>query len=144
MDANIKLLHTFPSHVPLPYYMDYAGYRSTGREQELLRDMEYLHQMYPGEVKRYQKRIAQMLDQMDYEGSMIYDEYPDYTSLRGLADSMVRVLRQEDDAEPDTDRYTRTEESWELIRDMVQVLLCDEICKRRHGGRRGNYFWMNG
>lgn len=141
MDMNFKLLHTFPSRVPLPYYMDYPGYRGAKQEQEILKDMEYLQQVYPVTVKQYQRRVAEILDKMDYEGSMIYDEYPDFTSMRSMTDSIIRIMQNEDKELPEEQQLP--EEKWNWLRDMIQVLLCDEIYKRRHGGRRGKIFWMN-
>lgn len=55
---------------------------------------------------------------------MIYDEYPDRYSLQALAKSMQKVLETEEENAPGED--------------MIQVLLCGEIYKRRHGGRRGS------
>ena len=91
-------------------------------EKELLSDLEYLQQTYPGEVRRCQRRIAEILDKYDYEGSMIYDEYPDRLSLYRIADTVGKILEQE---------------SEKVSGDLIQVLVCDEIYKRRHGGRRG-------
>ena len=91
-----------------------------------MQDLEYLQQMYPGDVRRYQKRIAEILDKTDYEGSMIYDEYPDRYSLQALAKSMRKVLENEEQNAP--------------AEDMIQVLLFNEVYKRRHGGRRGSFF----
>ena len=112
---------------PLPFYMAYPGYYSPGGEQELLQDLEYLQQTYPCEVKRCQKRIAEILDKTDYEGSMIYDEYPDRCSLQALAGSIRKVLENEEEEPP--------------AESMIQVLLCNEVYKRRHGGRRGKYIF---
>lgn len=138
MDYKPRILHTFPSQIPLPYYMTYPGYMGATQERELVRDMEYLQQAYPGEVKRYQRRVAQILDKMDYEGSMIYDEYPDVGSLRRMVDGIIKVLQNEDEKLPEAER--EPSEKWDWMRDLIQVLLCNEIYKRRHGGRRGNIF----
>ena len=87
MEFHSKLLQPLPENEargwkgPLPFYMTYPGYLGPGKERELIQDLEYLQQMYPGDVKRYQKRIVDILDTADYEGSMIYDEYPDRYSL---------------------------------------------------------------
>ena len=110
---------------PLPFYMTYPDYRGAENEARLLQDLEYLQQMYPGDVRRYQKRIAEILDKTDYEGSMIYDEYPDRYSLQALAKSMRKVLENEEQNAP--------------AEDMIQVLLFNEVYKRRHGGRRGSF-----
>lgn len=107
---------------PLPFYMTYPGYYGPGQEAMLLRDLEYLQQLYPADVKRFQKRVAEVLDKTDYEGSMIYDEYPDRYSLRAMAGSILRILQKEEENPPSED--------------MVQVLLYNEVYKRRHGGRR--------
>lgn len=112
---------------PLPFYMTYPDYYGPVREAQLLQDLEYLQQLYPNDVKRYQRRIAEILDKADYEGSMIYDEYPDKCSLQALAGSMRKVLEREEEKAP--------EES------MIQVLLFNEVYKRRHGGRRGSFFF---
>ncbi len=107
---------------PLPFYMAYPGYYGPGQEAMLLRDLEYLQQLYPADVKRFQKRIAEVLDKADYEGSMIYDEYPDRYSLRAMAGSILKILQKEEENPP--------------AEDMIQVLLYNEVYKRRHGGRR--------
>jgi len=138
MDYKPRILHTFPSQIPLPYYMTYPGYMGAEQERALVRDMEYLQQAYPGEVKRYQRRVAEILDKMDYEGSMIYDEYPDVGSIRRMVDSIIKVLQIEAENLPETERMTS--EKWSWMADLIQVLLCNEIYKRRHGGRRGKIF----
>ncbi len=119
----------------LPYYMTYPGPYGTRREDTVIRDMEYLQQLYPLEVRRYQRRVAQILDRMDYEGSMIYDEYPDRFSLERLAKGIINILQREE-------RETAVEnptppEKWIWLQDLILVLLYNEVYKRRHGGRRG-------
>ena len=131
MEFHSKLLQPLPEdkvrgwNGPLPFYMTYPDYRGAENEARLLRDLEYLQQMYPGDVRRCQRRIAEILDRTDYEGSMIYDEYPDRYSLQALAGSMCRILESEEGDPP--------------AEEMIQVLLFNEIYKRRHGGRRGSF-----
>ena len=82
-------------HRILPFYMTYPemGQRT---EQDNMRDLEYLQQMYPYEVRRYQRRVSEILDRMDYEGSMIYDEYPDRYSLERLAETVWNIIKMEE------------------------------------------------
>lgn len=135
MDFKPGMIQSFPGNVPLPFYMTYPGYLRPDQESAILKDLEYLQQTYPGEVKNYQRRIAEMLDKLDYEGSMIYDEYPDRYGIMRLTRAMLDVLkREEDKMQPDT---PAAPEKWEWMEEMIQVLLCNEIYKRRHGGRRG-------
>lgn len=134
MDFNPGNLQRFPGNVPLPFYMTYPGYLRPEQESAILRDLEYFQQTYPGEVKRYQRKIAEILDKMDYEGSMIYDEYPDRYTINYTARSIVEILRREEEAQ--MDNSPANPEKWKWLEDMVHVLLVHEIYKRRHGGRR--------
>ena len=108
--------------VARPFFMTLPGYPGRMDEKQLLSDLEYLQQTYPGEVRRCQRRIAEILDKYDYEGSMIYDEYPDRFSLYRIADTIGKILERE---------------AGKVSGDLIQVLVCDEIYKRRHGGKRG-------
>ena len=138
MDIKPKIIHNFPGQGPLPFYMTYPGYMGAEQEQTLIQDMEYLQQAYPVEVKHFQHRVAEILDKMDYEGSMIYDEFPDFGSMRRMTEGIVKILQNEDRKQSGEQRIS--EEKWAWIPDMIQVLLCNEIYKRRHGGRRGTIF----
>ena len=93
----------------------------------MTRDLEYLQEMYPAEAKKYQKVIAGILDRLDYEGSMIYDEYPDKWQIYRLTQIVVNELKQTEDEKQD----------WDRITEFVQVLLCCEIYKRRHINQNG-------
>ncbi len=119
----------------LPFYMTYPLPMFYQEEDSITRDLEYLQQMYPAEAKRYQKVIAGILDKLDYEGSMIYDEYPDKWQLYKLSkDILDRIKRQEEQENPDKEIPA---EKWEWMGDLVQILLFYEIYKRRHNSRRG-------
>lgn len=135
MDWNPRLLHSYPGNVPLPFFMAHPGYLPAEQEKALLQDFEYFQQTYPLEVKRYMQKIAEILDKFDYEGSMIYDEYPDRYSLQRLAGTIVQILKREEQDFPEEKRTSA--DKWIWLQDMIQVLLCNEICKRRHGGRKG-------
>lgn len=118
----------------LPFYMTYPLPLYYQEEDTATRDLEYLRQMYPMEAKRYQKVIVSMLDKLDYEGSMIYDECPDKWQLYRLSQSIVeQIKRQETTEMPETDS---SKEKWESVSEMVQVLLFYEIYRRRHNNNR--------
>ena len=135
MDWNPRLLHSYPGNVPLPFFMAHPGYLPAEQEKALLQDFEYFQQTYPLEVKRYMQKVAEILDKFDYEGSMIYDEYPDRYSLQRLAGTIVQILKREEQDFPEEKRTSA--DKWRWLQDLIQVLLCNEICKRRHGGRKG-------
>lgn len=154
MDFQTKIRFTHPTGVPIPFFMAYPGYLSSSSAQEEEKkwnqDMEYLRQTYPAKVRRCQRRVEEILDKMDYEGSMIYDEYPDSLGLQSLARMIAGTLKKEDE-----DFYRQAEEglgsgqtesreglgqSEEIgLEDLLQVLVCDEILRRRHKADRPSW-----
>ncbi len=114
----------------LPFYMAYPLPLYYQQEDSVTRDLEYLQQMYPSEAKKYQKMIAETLDHIDYEGSMIYDEYPDRWQIYRLTQMIVDKIRKTDEEQaPDAD--------WNRTTEFVQVLLSYEIYRKRHSNRNG-------
>ena len=118
----------------LPFYMTYPLPMYYQEEDSIIRDLEYLQQMYPSEAKKYQKMIASLLDKLDYEGSMIYDEFPDRWQLYKLSMDILDRLKREETKEEGKEASV---EKWEWVGDMVQILLFYEIYKRRHNSHRG-------
>lgn len=135
MDFTQKYNILYPGRVPMPIYLPYP-------DQKERRDMEYLQRIYSEEVRQYQKKIAEVLDRLDYEGSMIYDEYPDIYSVRSLADTVIRILKPGMEATHQKDAASQVDETFRpedtsgtdhTFREMILILVCDEIYKRRHG-----------
>ncbi len=119
----------------LPFYMTYPLPMGYQEEDNSIKDLEYLQQMYPMEAKKYQKTVVDILDRLDYEGSMIYDEYPDRWQLYKLSkDILDRVRREEEKENPSVDFAP---ERWEWAADLIQIILFNEVFKRRHRPRRG-------
>ncbi len=119
----------------LPFYMTYPLPMYYQEEESIIRDLEYLQQMYPAEAKKYQKVIAGILDRLDYEGSMIYDEFPDKWQLYKLSkDILERIRKEEEKEDPEA---VASPEKWEWMGDLIQILLFYEIYKRRHNTKRG-------
>lgn len=125
----------FPSNIPLPFYMTYPGYLRQEQQNAIIQDLEYLQQLYPGEIKRYQRKVAEILDKVDYEGSMIYDEFPDKYSMVQLAGTITNMLRKEEEEKEQGAVQHSEKGMW--MENLIQVLLSNEIYKRRHGGKRG-------
>ncbi|MBR6665756.1 MAG: hypothetical protein IKL22_08615 [Lachnospiraceae bacterium] len=123
-------------HRILPFYMTYPEVtgRTYEQDRDVMRDLEYLQQLYPLEVKYFQRRVGEILDRMDYEGSIIYDEYPDRLGLERLLESIWTIIKKEEwEGESD---ISDSAETWEWIKALLFVLLNTEIYKRRNGNRR--------
>ena len=113
----------------LPFYMAYPLPMYYQQEDSVTRDLDYLQQMYPAQAKKYQKMIAETLDHIDYEGSMIYDEYPDKWQIYRLTQMIVdKIIKTEGESiDMDEDRLT----------EFVQLILFYEIYRKRHTNRNG-------
>ena len=119
----------------LPFYMAYPLPLYYQQEDSVTRDLEYLQQMYPMEAKKYQKIIAETLDRIDYEGSMIYDEYPDRWQIYRLTQIIVDKIRKTQEEQPEEGENKDTD--WDRVTEFVQVLLSYEIYRKRHSNRNG-------
>lgn len=113
----------------IPFYLAYPDYPMYLDEYRKMQDLEYLQAMYPATVKAYQKKINQVLDRIDYEGSMIYDEYPDRISLYKLASDITQMIVRE---QTQNGEMGKGQDSAEHIGTIVQILLYYEIHKRRY------------
>ncbi|MDE6739595.1 MAG: hypothetical protein K2K07_10920, partial [Lachnospiraceae bacterium] len=119
----------------LPFYMAYPLPLYYQQEDSVTRDLEYLQQMYPTEAKKYQKIIAETLDRIDYEGSMIYDEYPDKWQIYRLTQIIVDKIRKTKEERPEEGEDKDMD--WDRVTEFVQVLLSYEIYRKRHSNRNG-------
>lgn len=81
-----------------PFYMGYQGYGQWAQpgivpEDRILEDLEYLQQMYPTYARKYQTTIRGVVDRMDYDGSFIYDQYPDKLTIQRMVESVMAIIR---------------------------------------------------
>lgn len=111
----------------VPFYMAYPMPLYYEQEDSVTRDLEYFRQMYPDEVKKYQKIVEEVMDQIDYAESMIYDEYPDRWQIYRLTQMVLDRMPKDG----------MKEKNDELEKPFAQVLVCNEIYKRRHNNKRG-------
>ena len=115
-------------------------------ERKERQDVEYMKSMYPDEVKRILPFVEDECDRMEYEGSMIYDEYPDMLSVRMMCSRVCNRIKEiglEDmeETEPLDDRMEAQQRNRrrgrdQNIREIVEVLLLHELMRRRTEHRR--------
>ncbi len=115
----------------LPYYMTYPMPFEYDDERKERQDMEYMKSMYPEEVKRILPYVEDACDRMEYEGSMIYDEYPDMLSVRMMCSRVCDQIRG-----IEAQQRNQEDERQGNIRNIVEVLLLHELMKRRTERRR--------
>ena len=83
----------------LPFYMSYPMQNIYMTEMDYDRDMERMKELYPEEAKRIQKLVEEECDQMEYEGSMMFDEYPDRLMLKVICERIYQNAMQPQIAE---------------------------------------------
>jgi len=113
----------------LPYYMMYPIPYAFDEEKRQERDWEYLRSMYPATAKKIYPYVQEECDRQEYEGSMIYDEYPDKLQLRMMCRRAYdQVMRQE--------KWENKACTPEQIREIVEILMYQELMERRGKERR--------
>ena len=133
----------------LPYYMAYPMPFPLEDERADRRHFEYLKSLYPDVPKRILPYVEEECDRMEYENSMVYDEYPDKLQLkmmcRRICDNVRRHermfqvsgdVRKTGRADSDQRGNDRENVSLEFLRDLTEVMLYQELYKRRCGHRR--------
>ena len=75
----------------MPFYMTYPMQNLYLMEMEYEKDMERMKELYPREVQSLQKMVERRCDEMEYEGSRMYDENPD---RRMLEEEVRRILEK--------------------------------------------------
>ena len=78
-----------------PFYMTYPMQNLYLTEMEYEKDMERMKELYPREVQQLQQMVERRCDEMEYEGSRMYDENPDRYMLEREAQRLLEeFLRQ--------------------------------------------------
>lgn len=72
----------------VPFYMTYPMQNMYLMEMEYEKDMERMKALYPKEVQQILPYVEKRCDELEYEGSRIYDENPDQ---RMMADEVKRL-----------------------------------------------------
>lgn len=140
-------------------------------EMEYEKDMERMKELYPREVRQLQEMVERRCDEMEYEGSRMYDENPDRYMLEREAQRLLEeFLRQnpqygnltpppsrpmprpEPPMGPPPRPMPRREEELEVqqyggrrddtwLRSLIGILFHDEIYRRRCRHRRCSRWW---
>ena len=103
----------------LPFYMAYPVPMLYDDDRNARRDYDYMKSIYPDAAKRVLPYIEEECDRMEYDGSMMYDEYPDRLQLRLMCRRIYDKAEKEEN-DPGT---------W--LMDLIEVLTYQELCRRR-------------
>ncbi len=136
-------------------------------ERMTFEDARRLQSFYPEFAQEIQRYVEEACDKMEYEGSMMFDEYPDRVMILRLVDEIYdkvididteKITEEMQVQEQETtkplsmqsgrcrncqDRDGRRDRRGDKNRlgDFIQVLLLDEMHRRRCRHRRCRRFW---
>ena len=123
----------------LPYYMAYPMTLDFEDERAERMDYEYLRSMYPEIPKTILPYVEEECDRMAYENSMIYDQYPDKLQLRLMCSRICANIKKNEKlsrTESVRDLLNDMEQGGTWLRDLTEVMLYQELLRRRSGRRR--------
>lgn len=125
----------------LPFYMTYPTSLIQTDENQMIKDLEYFQQLYPVQAKLLRGEIRKVIDIMDYEGSVIYDEYPDQFAMRKLTMDILNQVRLRQNENRDENRELSKVLSYENILDYAYLIVLHEVFRRRQGQRKGYFLF---
>lgn len=119
-------------------------------EMQNERDMQKLKELYPEMARELLGLVEDACDRMEYDGSMMYDEYPDKVMFERLKNWIYDEAKEKYPVEETDDRDQAMVMQQEVRRrypprknwlgDMIEVLLYQEMyrrrCRRRNCRRR--------
>ncbi|MDD3340057.1 MAG: hypothetical protein PHS82_14510 [Lachnospiraceae bacterium] len=110
---------------PIPFHMAYPSSSFYDNEQEAQTDLNLMKSYYPELAVRIQEKVGAECDCMEYDGSMIYDAYPDNHMVERTCGRITRDLCS------GCEDYQESQ-----IEALVRVMFCHEMFQRRCRHRR--------
>lgn len=152
MDYNQEQFFRMQLETPkMPFYMSYPMQNLYLTEMEYEKDMDRMKELYPREVKQILEIVEDECDKMEYEGSLMFDEYPDRLMMERVVDKIYqRMNGEEPDIEAEQYWGGRTPSpqgrhgmpsSQGGLRPLIGVLLNNEMYRRRCRHRRCRRWW---
>lgn len=136
---------------PIPFYMAYPFLLPLDQEQAQEKDLQVMKSFYSRRAARIQEKADRECDRMGYDGSMMFDEYPDKFMMEHLCRKIEQEVLKEEEGNTSVliieetcqggqgSCGNRREE--EGLRDLIGVILFNEMFRRRSRHRRQKRFY---
>lgn len=118
----------FPWLYPYGNQMNYWNLWNSPERMEDEMDRKRLAELYPLMARRLQPYVEETCSRLEYPGSMMYDEYPDQLSL-------LRKAKEVWQSAQTGENFGEEAPAWEEMRDLIGVLLLQEMIRRRKKNR---------
>lgn len=130
---------------PLPFYARFPQFSISEFDDDRMqeRDRQIMQSYYSKTAARIQRLAEEACDRMEYDGSMMFDEYPDKLMMEHLCRRIEEQLVEEE--QRNSNRELEESAAVEMmqkrdrgLRDLIGVVLFNEMyCRRcRHKKRR--------
>lgn len=140
---------------PLPFYMAYPFIPMFDQEMDQEKDLQVMKSYYSRRAASIQEKVERECDRMEYEGSMMFDEFPDKFMMEHLCRKIEKELMEEEAQNAEEDmgmemmqRGRDCERRGDCdrgrgndVRDLIGVMLFNEMFRRRCRHRRCKRFW---
>lgn len=152
MDYNQEQIFRTQFDVPkMPFYMSYPMQNLYLTEMEYEKDMERMKELYPKDVGQILEFVEDECDKMEYEGSLMFDEYPDRLMIEMIVDRIYQQV-QKNGSDIETEQYRDERrpghrppppppQRGDHLRDLIGVILNNEMYRRRCRHRRCRRWW---
>lgn len=136
---------------PIPFYMAYPFLLPLDQEQAQEKDLQVMRSFYSRRAAKIQEKVDRECDRMEYDGSMMFDEYPDKFMMEHLCRKIEQEVLKEEEGNTSVliieetcqggqgSCGNRREE--EGLRDLIGVILFNEMFRRRSRHRRQKKFY---
>lgn len=111
-------------------------------EQLCERDMRYMRSCYPASARCMVTVMCDMCDRMEYEGSSMFAEFPDKETICQMVDKIYEESQKTGSPKMESSQqemrglFVSTQAIEAAQKELLQIMLCDEIHRRRMRYRR--------
>lgn len=100
-------------------------------------DWLYMQQLYPNTARKLVYYIEDAADRLEYENSMMFDNYPDRIAVEQVVKEIIAVIQENDPAlitmpEDTAESDRKGDQTWDsCMEEMIQIMLLGEMHHRR-------------
>ena len=137
-----------PLQQPIPYHMAYPYPMFMQEDSDDERELERLRSMYPKMARRIQPIVEDECDRMEYDGSMMFHQYPDQMRIQQVVEKIYERMHLSEEKENMEESVFATdcpgcdgERGFQGVKDLITMMLFDEMYRRRCRRRRCKRWW---
>ena len=109
------------------------------QEAPVTEDKILMHSYYPHKAAMLQSYVEDACDRLDYEGSFIYDEYPDKQEIERVCGEICEKIEKNRQMQASERRGNSRD--WDFLGELVSTLFCQEMhCRRCRRNRCRRFF----